>query len=175
METKYKTAHSTISWARGCSRQEARRLCSEVQDLQEEESSHSEIADAILWLQCRGGPYTVNEIARKAEEMPFQEGEKRVETIAEDPDVLRFEGTLAHQEFLDWIDRHAHNGFVLNVRGEGRNLILHTARCPALRPDPKEGNKMTARPKLCATDLSALRRKGTNFSNRIEHCPQCDI
>lgn len=175
MPTKYKTAHSTISWARGCSRQEAQELCSTVQDLQDEKSSHSEIAEAILWLENRGGPYTDLEIARKAEQMPLRGGKKRVETIAEDPKVLRIEGILAHQEFLDWIDRYAHNGFVLNVRGEGRNLILHTARCPALRPDPRRGNKMTTHPKLCSTNLKALRKEGTNFSNKIEHCPQCDI
>lgn len=175
MDTEYKTAHSTISWARGCSRQQARRLCFKVQDLQSVKSSHSEIADAILWLQNRGGPYTNREIARIAEHMPLQGGEKRAQTLTEDPEVLRFEGTLVHQEFLDWIDRYSHNGFVLNVRGKHRNLILHAARCSALRPDPEKASKMTTHPKLCSTNLKALRKEGTNFSNKIEHCAQCDI
>lgn len=173
--TEYKTAHSTISWARGCSRREARDLCLQVQKLQEgEKSSHSEIAGAVLKLHSRGGPYTKQEIARVAEETPLQLEEKKTGKIAEDPAVLLFEGTMAHlegtmahQDFLNWIDRNAHKGFVLDARGEDRNPILHTARCSALRPNPDKDKKMTTRRKLCSTNVKALRKEGRTSRRKL--------
>jgi hypothetical protein len=176
MPTEYKAAHSTISWAQGCSRREARDPCLQVQKLQEgEKSSHSEIAGAVLKLHGRGGPYTKQEIARVSEETPLQLEEKKTGKIAEDPAVLLFEGTLAHQDFLDWIDRNAHKGFVINVRGQRENPVFHTARCSHLRPDPKKDKKTTTREKLCSTSRRALKRKATNFSKKLELCTHCDV
>lgn len=168
-------AYNLISWVRGCTFQEARRLCSRIQEMPTSgDSSFWDIADAVLILESSEDSPEDKAIAQLARKMPCP-GKRRVETVAEDPEVLCFEGALAHKEFLDWIDRYEHGGFVLNVRSQERNPVMHTARCSHLRPDPRTDRKSTSSKKLCSTGKQALRGKAAKYSLRLELCTHCDI
>ena len=136
--------------------------------------SDRDIADAVLFLYDGEERPENIEIARLASRMPCP-GIGEVETVTEDPEVLRFEGELAHQRFLNWIDQYRTRGYVVNLWQGSHNSILHAAGCSHLRPSPNVDQEITARPKLCSTDLQAVRREAANFGGRLEHCAHCDI
>lgn len=164
-----------IAWVLDCTTQEARTLCQKIQEIQASGSSSArDVADAILFLKDDQRKPENEEIARMASKMPCP-GSGKKETVAQDPEVLRFEGELVHQDFLDWIDQHMSRGYVVNVQEGARNPVLHVAGCTYLRPNPQTNQKITVRPKLCSTDEKAIRREATNYSKKLEHCTHCDI
>lgn len=184
MNPESKRALGQISQIRGCSREEARHFCSRIQSHQEDwKSSHTDISGALQVLEARGESYSSRELARKAEKITGMGRESRrkdksgsLSVTIDHPKIRMFEGPGEHEGFIDWIDRNASEGFVLNLAGEDSDPVMHSARCSRLRPDPKRDRTATSCVKLCSKDREVLRGKALNLAkSTIELCSHCEV
>lgn len=80
----------------------------------------------------------------------------RAPQVAKVPEVTMFHFDDAAYEA--WRDAHLADGFVLNDDfGLGSGAKLHRASCHYLHRAPREGQPRTRQPKLCSTEVGALR------------------
>lgn len=191
-----------ISRLRDCTTKRARRVCSLVQSRQDDPTSSArEIADALAHIRKKDFPESIRSLTKWSRKVTDgdvdPEREESTSDTANPPssggpsmeagstiggkkkasaNVERFEGAEDHQAFIDWVDRNGSRGYVLNLRGEEENPILHSARCSHLRPDPKEDVKSTTHSKLCSKSEGPLRKQAQKIPGQnMEYCSYCDV
>lgn len=190
MTDNSRKALAQISGVRGCTLSQAKQYCVRIRELQEgKKSSWFEISQGLLWLDQQKGEYTDREVAAKAKSLTGGSKPSQARDTTEKPgqnfsisvaesEIRKFKGSDQHQSFLDWIDRYASQGYVLNVRTKGGRLapMLHTANCHHLRPSPDDKGCATTRAKLCSTHRAELSSKGKRLADKkLELCGDCDI
>jgi hypothetical protein len=188
MDPEIQKALSQISETLGCSWGEARQFCAKIQSYQENrESSYIDIWEVLQLLENKEGSYSDREIAKRAEEitraktpdneLPNDELQRKdapSKITVDHPRIEKFEGPDEHQAFIDWIDHNSAEGFVLNLRGEGSDAVIHSASCSHLSPNPKKDRVATSHVKLCSTDWEALWIKAQNLAAK-HFCPYCEV
>jgi hypothetical protein len=185
MDPESKRALRQIAEIRGCSWEEAKYFCSRIRGYQgDRKSPYVDISGMLQVLESRAGSYSDRKLAREAEEITSakrleseeEERDTSSRIVIDDPKIEKFAGTGEHQAFIDWIDRNAAEGFVLNLKGRDSDPVIHSARCSHLRPDPQQDRVATARAKLCSTDREVLRRKALNLAEcKIVLCEHCGV
>lgn len=187
MSKESRKALARIASVRSCTLEEARQYCARIRSLQERtESTWFDVAQALLWLEEEGGHYTDYEVARRANEItrrvsgdesPKVEKDAGIGSGVEvnDSRIRKFEGSGQEQAYLNWIDNNAASGFVINVRAEGFDPMVHSADCPHLRPGADQDVRVTKYAKLCSVDYASLRKKGQALAQgRLRYCDNCD-